>query len=71
MEEAEEEEKKENGNGEAPANGTAVCTRGGFPSRPCEAFVTVFELMVQVLGDSQQAHPLPCCCAGCALCLGL
>lgn len=28
-----QEDKKENGNGDAPANGTAVCERGGdFPA---------------------------------------
>lgn len=61
----EQEHKKENANGDAPANGTEVCKGGDFPAG------LELQLMVQAYGDSQEAHPLPFCCAGCALCLGL
>lgn len=68
MEEA-QEDKKENGTGDAPANGTEVCEvqgGGGFPSRPCLVRL-LSQLMMQVSGDSQQARSLPCCCV-CRLC---
>lgn len=71
VEEAQEEE-KENGNEDAPANGTAVCKRGGdFPAGLGSILSPYCSSWCRCRATHSRPSLCPAAVQGCALCLGL